>query len=250
MPVAHFHKYHELYFLISGKTKYFVNGKIYMLSAGDIIFIPKGEFHQTDYPDPKNIERVTISVNDEFIGERFSKHISRLSELKHLRIPKNLINVFYSLVEKLEAEHLNQPSDYVNMQRLYMCQLLITILRYADKPRTVSLSPSYRLAQDAAKYINENYSHPLTLESMACKYSVTPDYFSKIFKKATGVGFSKYLNATRVSAAQELLSQTSKDVTNIALECGFNDSNYFIQVFKKINGVTPKKYSMQFRQMY
>jgi YesN/AraC family two-component response regulator len=84
-------------------------------------------------------------------------------------------------------------------------------------------------------------------ESMAEKYSVNADYFSKIFKKATGVGFSKYLNATRLSAAQEMLATTTVSITDVALECGFNDSNYFIQVFKKVHGMTPKKYSMQFR---
>ena len=103
------------------------------------------------------------------------------------------------------------------------------------------------MAQDAAKYINANYNKELTLESMAEKYSVNADYFSKIFKKATGVGFSKYLNATRLSAAQEMLATTTVSITDVALECGFNDSNYFIQVFKKVHGMTPKKYSMQFR---
>ena len=190
MPEPHFHNHHELYFLTSGKTKYFVNGEIFMLSPGDLIFIPKGDFHQTNYPDPENIERVTMTFNDEFLGEQFKS--------------------------------------------------------YTDNSHTVKLSDSYKLAQDAAKFINANYSQALTLESMAEKYSVNADYFSKIFKKATGVGFSKYLNATRISVAQELLATTTMSATDVALECGFNDSNYFIQVFKKTHGLTPKKYSMQF----
>ena len=132
------------------------------------------------------------------------------------------------------------------MEKLYLTELLIMILRYKDNSHTVKLSDSYKLAQDAAKFINANYSQALTLESMAEKYSVNADYFSKIFKKATGVGFSKYLNATRISAAQELLAITTMSATDVALECGFNDSNYFIQVFKKTHGLTPKKYSMQF----
>ncbi len=137
--------------------------------------------------------------------------------------------------------------DYINMEKLYMCQFLIMILRYRDTLHTEKLSYSYSLAQDVAKFINANYSQALTLESVAKKYSVSPDYLSKIFKKATGVGFSKYLNATRISAAQGLLATTSMSATEVALECGFNDSNYFIQVFKKAHGLTPKKYSMQFR---
>lgn len=247
MPVAHFHNHHELYFLISGETKYFVNGKIYILSAGDVIFIPKGVFHQTSYPYPENIERLTITFNDQFAGEEFSSHISALSDCTHLRIPKTHINFFNSLLMKLEAENVNRLFDYENMQKLYMRQLLIMLFRYCDKPHIQKLGSSYELAQSAANYINANYSQPLTLESMAKKYFVSSNYFSKIFKKATGIGFSEYLNITRISAAQELLANTSMNSTEIAFKCGFNDSNYFIQVFKKIHGITPKKYSMQFK---
>ena len=246
MPEPHFHNHHELYFLTSGKTKYFVNGEIFMLSPGDLIFIPKGDFHQTNYPDPENIERVTMTFNDEFLGEQFKSYTDILSARKHFSIPKDHINIIHGLLRKLEAEQLNQPPEYENMERLYLTELLIMILRYKDNSHSVKLSDSYKLAQDAAKYINANYSQALTLESMAEKYSVNADYFSKIFKKATGVGFSKYLNATRISAAQELLATTTMSATDVALECGFNDSNYFIQVFKKTHGLTPKKYSMQF----
>ncbi len=248
MPSAHFHNYHELYFLLSGKTKYFINGEFFMLSAGDIILIPKGEFHQTDYPDPDNIERVIITFNDELVGDLYASYIEAITRHKHFQIPKAHIHMFYSLIRKLEAEYLTQPDDYENMEQLYMCQLLIILLRYGTPPRSVKLSETYRLAQDAAKFININYSQPLTLNTMAKKYSMNADYFSKIFKKATGVGFSEYLNITRISAAQELLATTSMTATEVAMECGFNDSNYFIQVFKKIHGTTPKKYSMQFHK--
>ena len=248
MPSAHFHNYHELYFLISGKTKYFINGEIFMLSAGDIIFVPNRKFHQTDYPDPDNIERVIITFNDEFIGNLCTPHLNTIISHKHFQIPKVHIHMFHSLIRKLEAEHLNKLYDYENMEKLYMCQLLIMLLRYAAPPRTIKLSESYQLAQDAAKFISMNYSQSLTLNTMAKKYSISPDYFSKIFKKATGVGFLEYLNITRISAAQELLATTTMTATQVAFECGFNDSNYFIQVFKKIHGTTPKKYSMQFRK--
>ena len=247
MPEPHFHTYHELYFLVSGKTKYFVNGEIFMLSPGDLIFIPKGDFHQTNYPDPDNIERVTIVFNDEFWGEEFKSYVDILSAHKYFRIPKDRINIFHGLIRQIEAEESNKEKDYINMEKFYLGQLLIMILRYREKEQTVKLSYSCQLAQDAAKYINANYNKELTLESMAEKYSVNADYFSKISKKATGVGFSKYLNATRLSAAQEMLATTTVSITDVALECGFNDSNYFIQVFKKVHGMTPKKYSMQFR---
>lgn len=247
MPAAHIHNYHELYFLTNGKTKYFVNGKIFTLSAGDIIFISKGEFHQTDYYDSGDIERVILAFNDEFLYDDYTSYITELSRTKHFRISQQNINMFNGILGKIESEVTHRAQDFENMERLYICQLLIMILRYTTEPQSVRLSETQKLVQDAAKYIHSNYNLPLTLSIMAKKYSLSPDYFSKLFKKTTGVGFCEYLNITRISAAQQLLSETKMSATDIAMECGFNDSNYFIQVFKKIHGTTPKKYSMQFK---
>ena len=73
---------------------------------------------------------------------------------------------------------------------------------------------------------------------------MTPNHLTKQFKKITDIGLNDYINITRVSAAEKLLRQTELSVTEIATMCGFNASNYFAAVFKKINGITPKKYSL------
>jgi AraC-like DNA-binding protein len=67
-------------------------------------------------------------------------------------------------------------------------------------------------------------------------------YFSKKFKKVTGFGFKEYVNNIRLKEASNLLLETKYSITNIALKCGFTDSNYFGDFFKKMKGVSPNKY--------
>jgi len=98
--------------------------------------------------------------------------------------------------------------------------------------------------QDAAKFITGNCRLELSHEFLSKKYSMSPSHFSKQFKHITGVGLSEYINVSRISLAEKLLVKTNKTITEIAGECGFNDSNYFASVFKQIKGITPKKYSM------
>lgn len=76
------------------------------------------------------------------------------------------------------------------------------------------------------------------------KYALSRSHFSKLFKQVTGVGLNEYINITRITAAQNLLSKSNYSITEVASACGFNDSNYFAAVFKKIKGITPKKYSI------
>ena len=66
--------------------------------------------------------------------------------------------------------------------------------------------------------------------------------FSRLFKKETGLGFSKYLNSLRLQYAEQLLkSAEGKNITRVAESCGFDDSNYFSKKFKEVYGISPKK---------
>jgi AraC-like DNA-binding protein len=65
---------------------------------------------------------------------------------------------------------------------------------------------------------------------------------SRTFKKETGFGFSEYLNLYRLKRADMLLRERrDMRVVDVAMQCGFNDSNYFSKVYKKMFGVSPKQ---------
>ena len=94
----------------------------------------------------------------------------------------------------------------------------------------------------ATRYIYNNFRKPLTLEEVSSVASLSPTYFSKKFKLITGMGFKEYLNYVRLKHAQTALLTTDSSITDIALEYGFNDSNYFKDLFKKVYGKSPREY--------
>ena len=70
----------------------------------------------------------------------------------------------------------------------------------------------------------------------------SPNYLSRKFKETVGIGVHEYIVFIRLQkAANELLSTRDK-ITDIALRCGFSDSNYFKDAFKKKYGLTPRAY--------
>ena len=245
MSYAHFHSNHELYYLEKGKTVHFVGDQIYLLREGDLIFVPAGVFHKTDNKDTTIVERHLFFIDENLIGKEFLPYIEELKKNNYIKLPSEHIHRITEIARKMAYELRHQHPDYIVMQRLYLQQLLILLSRFRitdSKPRTNAL---HQVIQDIVTYISTNVNEDLCLQTLSNKYNVSPSHLSKQFKNLTGIGLNEYINIARVTEAEHLLTSTNLTVTEVALKCGFNDSNYFSRVFKKLKGVTPKKYSIQ-----
>lgn len=240
MADVHFHDEHELYYLVEGYTKYFIEDELYLLSPGDLIFVPRGTFHKTS----SDAERILLMFDEDYVGEGYQKYIDELSRNKHIVISSKHLNKIQDILHKIEKENSKQDKDYKAMQQLYLRQLLILISRHRSVKDMPKFTHSYAAIQDVAKYISANYAGDLSLKALSEHFAITPNHLSKQFKKVTDIGLNDYINITRISAAEKLLINTDASITEIAAQCGFNDSNYFAAVFKKIKGITPKKYSL------
>ena len=96
----------------------------------------------------------------------------------------------------------------------------------------------------AREYISRNFMREITLEDVSREVSVSPNYFSKLFKDETGSNFIDYLTALRIDKAKKLLSDSSYVNKEICYQIGYSDPNYFSRIFKKIVGVTPTEYRL------
>lgn len=89
-------------------------------------------------------------------------------------------------------------------------------------------------------FINNNYSESITLND-ACKMaSTSKTYFCRYFKSVTGHSLRNYHHVVKVQMAKELLRDKRLSIADIAIQLGYNDSNYFSAIYKKITGVSPK----------
>lgn len=82
-------------------------------------------------------------------------------------------------------------------------------------------------------------SHSQILQNV---FHLNPSYFSKRFKTVIGTGFKEYINNLRITKSEKMLLETNKNITEIAFECGFENSNYYGDAFKQKNGVSPTEY--------
>ncbi len=94
-------------------------------------------------------------------------------------------------------------------------------------------------------YTNEHLLEPITVQSIADSIYVNPSYLSSCFKQEVGETLSHYIRRKRIRWAEKLLREGNTTTADIAAICQFCSQSHFIQVFKKMKGLTPE----QFRRM-
>ena len=92
------------------------------------------------------------------------------------------------------------------------------------------------------KYINRHYSENITIEQICKVFACSRSYICHTFKKETGQTFHEYLINIRVRSAKFLLLHSDLSISETAFSVGFNDSNYFSNIFKKYVGSSPRAY--------
>ena len=247
MPEHHCHGCFELFYVDTGSCRFLVDENIYDLGTGDFILIPPLELHYTRYLfgacrrsvilfDRDDVDRDTLQYlppKEMFFG---GAHIFHVPDAYHEQIR--------SCIARMAAEDKICDVRSPSLLRLGLQELLLLCGRCCtflnDPPQNIHTTDSRIL--DAARYICENYMNAITTGDVAEAVGFSPNYLSRRFRSAAGVGLHEYLVFVRLyPAALELIS-TDDTITTIAYRCGFSDSNYFKDAFKKKYGITPRSY--------
>lgn len=97
----------------------------------------------------------------------------------------------------------------------------------------------------ALTYIRENYKEKIFIRDLAGLIGMNEQYFCRVFSKAIGRSPIEYVNQYRIKQAIRLLEETSLPVTDVCLECGFNNLGNFLREFRKYTATTPLQYRKQ-----
>ncbi len=92
------------------------------------------------------------------------------------------------------------------------------------------------------EYIEHHFDQPITLQTLSDLAGLNPRYFCQVFKAVTHYTPIDYLVFFRLEQSCILLASTHNSITDICLQCGFNDSGYFARRFRAQYGMTPKEY--------
>lgn len=242
MPAPHIHNFFEIYYLMNGNSNYTIGDELFHLEPKNIILIPPGVPHKSS--TITNLSRINIYFSKMYFLNKENAVFTKCFDKHFYTIPYELTSQFDVIFKSLLKETSQPRSDSELITRNYMSILLMLLNRLRNREEINNTSTD-AIIKESLVYISEHLSENLSLEHVAQYVALNPSYFSRKFKSVVGTNFKNYIIFTRVGKAQQLLSSSELSLSEISNVCGFQDSNYFSTVFKKIVGVSPAKFRKQ-----
>ena len=228
--------------MVDGKGTYFINDKIYDVASGDIIIVPPNTIHSTDYGN-KEYERILLEFGENMVPKQVRERVCGLPSLyRHPSVAREV----YMILKDIEREYKN-PDDFSQDEISYLIgHLMFTLLRNLSAVKIVHSRDA--VISDVVSFIKENYQTTITLQQLADMHFISPEHLSRTFKKETNFGFNEFISLVRLQHAEYMLkARNGRSIAEIAYSCGFNDSNYFSDKFKRTYGMSPLQYSNSFK---
>ncbi len=130
--------------------------------------------------------------------------------------------------------------EFPSEEALYECFCNLLNMNFLlIKKHMQQLSP---ICQLAMQYVAANFTDYVSIKGFCTLHNINASYFGFLFRKETGIYFNDYVNQIRINHAMLLLKNTSHKISQISKMCGFGNTSYFIQCFKKRTGLPPANF--------
>lgn len=232
--LPHWHLESELIYIEHGKTIVSHNHQNYALQTGDAIFLNSGDIH---YIKSEKDSIVEIAMFDSaMIHDLLKRYRLQSAKLKH-RYP--IQECFAGIRRELKE----RPPFFELQCCQFIISLMIQIFRREElNEKNTEERSSITNYKNLLEEIENKYSY-ITFSDAAAFMGLSEPYFSKFFRRISGMTFSQYLNTVKLEHAIAMLHDRSAchSITDISAQCGFDTIRHFNRVFKNITGMSPRQ---------
>lgn len=162
----------------------------------------------------------------------------------HPIVNLDMPGILTSMFQLIEREYLAQEDGWETVC-LHMLDALFQLIRRGGQPKLrtpPATSQVQLLADEILAYVHTHYCEKISLQSVADNFYISPYYLSHLLREQRNISLMQYIIQLRISEAQMLLRDTDYPIRQIAQMTGYQNFNYFFNVFKKKTGTTPTAY--------
>ena len=248
----------ELIVALKGTVKIIVGYRTLMLKEGEVFIFNDRDIHGVYETEENNIVLTThINIkyfkkyNETDFSSFFLMAATYLNDARYDRPVEELKERLFSLA-KMQITRTGSDENIEALGKELLQSLLSDfqyfyyntsggkhfVNRYEGKNNQAQAGRIRSLMY----YLWENYNQKITLQEYANETHINMYYLSHIIKNSTGLNFQELLNFTRVEESEPLLLETNKKISEIAFECGFSATRYYVKYFEKWFQMAPNEY--------
>ncbi len=225
---------------------------------GESVIVPANTTMRIDFPEA-GIENPTqctalaidgehIKKTIQYLNENFPKDSGRQSwKLDHHQYHFYNNEEIALLINKLISVCSSSSAGKDVLADLAVKELLFRIMQVQNLNHTHSHYLEEHTSNPLAfviAYIKQHLSDTISIEELSSKAYMSKSTFYRAFKRELGLSPIEFILQEKMMMAKKLLINSSEKIASISAETGFQDVNYFIRLFKKMEGVTPKQYRL------
>lgn len=253
--IRHWHNCLEITCVRQGAADYFVDGRTYSMTPGDVIIFNNLEPHGWEVQRGESMTALVAVFSPELVAEGASlfdreylrPFYERGSNFRNmLPATEGGVRRITALLEEAEVEFEKRASGYRLMIKAIVLQVLTFLERNYGRASAPPEMPeardrSLKRIAHALDFIQRYYDEDISLADAAREAGMSPHYFSSYFKKSTGSTFIEHLCRLRVLKARELTRETDRTLVDIAMDSGFNNMANFYRAYRRILGESPSE---------
>lgn len=215
------------------------------LTEGEMLFIPARAANLAVSDKP--VMLLSLVFAPSWLGLSFYENRTtsllrpaRRIELPHLQRGEGeaMLTALTHLSRSPQEQNIIQP---LVLSLLHLCRNVVNTPPDICRPRTEFLYHSI------CNWVQDNYAQPLNRESVAQFFNITANHLSRLFTQHGTMSFVEYVRWVRMAKARIMLQKYHLPINEVALRCGYQDSDYFCRLFRRQFGLTPGDYSARFQ---
>ena len=249
MNNPHYHDNYELYFFLGDIMQYFLGSRVFNLKKYDLVVVDRLTYHRTQYSMSKDPVRINVT---------FGKNIVDGIENSEYR---TILSKFLSTVNYIDGKNIDVIDIGASFEHLtYLCSkkeqsplleyrkrhvlldILFSLLDLGDRPSKYQRETENDDMTKIVEHINAFFNQEVNLAVVSEKFGISRFHLCRKFKEATGSCITDYVNMKRLTEAKKLLLDTDYSVNRISDLVGYNNTSYFIRIYKKTYGKSPGEY--------
>lgn len=256
---AHWHQFMEIIYVAKGHMSIVINGKHHTMGKDNIIFIGPGSIHSTKDLNEGNTMTYVLFFTPELIKSSLAESIEQNyinNFLKYFHTDEKYQIITAGKSQEGMAEFLGHMFEASRQEDIgfelnlkgYFYQFIYMMLKneyIINTERFSEENSTEERIEWVLRYIDEHYMDDIDMAFFSNKMDLSYFYFSKLFKRVVGKSFKQYIDFIRVGKAEQMMTDATLNVSEVAAKVGVPDVTSFYRIYKRIRGYSPsyfKKY--------